>query len=208
MDVITVPTSNSFAVLDNVSCIPAPNSPRSTTGNASPKPPTHFVYHEKTSEIVSIISKYAKSKYRTKFGTDYISIMATTVDDHRSIVAALKENQVSFFTYSPRQDKPVKVLLRGVVTDFEIDEIRVTLQSLSLPFVSVNFLTKVIQGHSSLRLPNPRSTLKEIYAAFHNQKQLYQALRQLNISIDYLTLLPGHAARLVSNLPCFFTYYI
>lgn len=89
------------------------------------------------------------------------------MEDHLAITTKLNSLNIEHFTYSPRQYKPAKVLIKGVATDFEMEEIHAELQRLNLPFISASFLTRT-QDSQRIRLPLvlvnvPRTSLASYY---------------------------------------------
>lgn len=138
--VATVPTKNSFNVLDEENSAAIQSVVNAPTKTNEPKPPTIFVYHEKTGNVLEVVTNAVK--FKSKIFADYLSLNATTIADHRSIISALKEHRMEHFTVSPKRERPVKLLLKGVAKDFEVAEVEDALRAKSLPFISFKFHVK------------------------------------------------------------------
>lgn len=80
--VATVPTNNSFYVLDEGNSAAIQSVVNAPTKSDEPKPPTIFVYHEKTGNVLKVVSNAVKDKFRSKIGSDYLSLNANTIADH------------------------------------------------------------------------------------------------------------------------------
>lgn len=72
--------------------------------------------------------------------TDCAKIIAASTDDFRKITNLLDERKFSFHTYTLTEDKPLRVVIRGLNADFTCDEIKEELLSLKFEVESINQL--------------------------------------------------------------------
>lgn len=60
-------------------------------------------------------------------------IMTNTEKDFNAIKAQLKENNISFFTYSLKGERPMKIILKGIHSSYSPEEIKAELASSNVP---------------------------------------------------------------------------
>lgn len=72
--------------------------------------------------------------------TDCAKIFATTSDDFRKITHLLDERKFSFHTYTLPEDKPLRVVIRGLNADFTCSEIKEELLKLKFEVDTINQL--------------------------------------------------------------------
>ncbi|GFX61871.1 putative RNA-directed DNA polymerase from transposon X-element [Trichonephila clavipes] len=69
-----------------------------------------------------VTRRYPKS--RSKLSGEYLKILASTVDEHREITAFFKEKGEQFFAIDPIEVRPQKVVIKGLPTSTDVDDIR------------------------------------------------------------------------------------
>ncbi|KAA5621302.1 hypothetical protein F3H11_34190, partial [Pseudomonas aeruginosa] len=61
-----------------------------------------------------------------------------TPDDHRALTSYLRKENIGFHTYALQEDRELRVVIRGVPKELEIDYIKEDLTAQALPIVSVH----------------------------------------------------------------------
>lgn len=146
---INVATSNQYEPLsDDESVISQTliNNQKPQTQHKSPRPPPIFVYTEKTKETMQIISNSCKHKYNVRLNIDHINVQSTDIDDYVLITNSLKARNIEFFSYNFKKDRPVKILLKYIPKDYDIEDVEESLREQGFPFTKATFLTKIESG--------------------------------------------------------------
>lgn len=155
---VTVPIHNTYETLsdnsdgpdDNDSMITVPST-RSTkqAKNSPPAPPPIYIQIKNTETCASSTKKLSQiannaSKYKViaQLSGEYIALKAKTEEDYQQITNTLKAHGYHYFTYQMQRDRPIKVLLRGVPTDWDREDIEIALRDQEIPFLTVAFLQK------------------------------------------------------------------
>ncbi|GFW79624.1 hypothetical protein TNCV_1428841 [Trichonephila clavipes] len=87
-----------------------------------------------------VTRRYPKSK--SKLSGEYLKILASTVDEHREITAFFKEKGEQFFAIDPIEVRPQKVVIKGLPTSTDVDDIRKDLTERGFNDIKVAQLTK------------------------------------------------------------------
>lgn len=156
--VVTVPTRNQYETLSNESDTAEDNMSLITVSSktsqlprkkSAPAPPPIYV-QTKSAETTTIATKRltqlannaSKNKVIAQLSGQYIALKAKTEEDFELILSSLKAHGYQYFTYKLKRDRPIKVLLRGVPTDWEREDIEDALRESEIPFINVAFLQK------------------------------------------------------------------
>lgn len=120
-------TSNSFDALnieDNDNVFAFGSKPARTIKITKAPPIFVNLKQDWTHEAFNgIISKYT-SKYNLKYtGKERVAIFCDKVEDHQKLKEGLREENAFFHTYSRQDERPYKVIVRGLPPDME-DQIR------------------------------------------------------------------------------------
>lgn len=150
-----VSTSNSFQALETdpateqATPMEAATQPQSASQPPKPPPvtvpslprPLHF-------------NKDLRSRLQADFKTvstrDGIKIYTTTVDDFRTLKAILTEEKVEYFTYQLRQERPLRVMIRRLPNNVDVDDIKAALTDLQYKVIAVRQLQKSENGVTTL----------------------------------------------------------
>lgn len=81
-------------------------------------------------------SNIDKKKYFVKFMTIGTKILLQNIDDYKTAIAALKSQNMQFFTHDIQADKAVKFVLSGV-HETPIDEIKFALEENNIKCLDV-----------------------------------------------------------------------
>ncbi|GFW10007.1 nucleic-acid-binding protein from transposon X-element [Trichonephila clavipes] len=87
-----------------------------------------------------VTRRYPKSK--SKLSGEYLKILASTVDEHREITALFKEKGEQFFAIDPIEVRPQKVIIKGLPTSTDVDDIRKDLTERGFNIIKVAQLSK------------------------------------------------------------------
>ncbi|GFS85281.1 nucleic-acid-binding protein from transposon X-element [Trichonephila clavipes] len=162
-----IPTENSFASLvidaaagnqDENSESPMVEENTETTGKESinedvtvpPKiKPIMLRYKTNYNMILKGLNKlYPNST--NKLTGQYITILASTTDEHRDITALLKSKGEEFYSVPPLADRSLKVVIKGLPKSTPMEEIKNDLLEQGVPVMKVSQLT---QRKSKFPLP-------------------------------------------------------
>lgn len=132
-----VATKNKFSVLSNNqsemesdagpsnSSQTAPAVPKSTVR----KPPPIFIdYPEKWTDLESALELVTPDGFDIKTSGEYIAISPHTIDDYRVIQKYIAEHGIKHQAIPPKEDRPIKILVKGLAPTVETDELRVALE--------------------------------------------------------------------------------
>ncbi|GFT44440.1 hypothetical protein TNCV_5054581 [Trichonephila clavipes] len=112
---------NKFTALAGSSAMP-------DSGNAAvpvaPKIPFIHLRYQRNYNLImqEVTRRYPKSK--SKLSGEYLKILASTVDEHREITAFFKEKGEQFFAIDPIEVRPQNVVIKGLPTSTDVDDIR------------------------------------------------------------------------------------
>uniref|UniRef100_W8C1S6 Nucleic-acid-binding protein from transposon X-element n=1 Tax=Ceratitis capitata TaxID=7213 RepID=W8C1S6_CERCA len=138
-----------------------------------PKPPPLIipgVYNisEMINTISSVIDKKDFSYKSLKDGQ--IRLMITNIDSYRKIVKQLDSSNVSFHTYQLKQDRPYRVVLKGIHFSTSLEEINKNISSLGHKVRNVfNVKSRITKQPLSMFFVDlePNANNKDIYELKH-----------------------------------------
>ncbi|GFY60011.1 PRE_C2HC domain-containing protein [Trichonephila inaurata madagascariensis] len=81
---------------------------------------------------------------------DYIKIQASNIEEHRAITAILKQKGEEFYVIFSPDDRPLKVVIKGLHSSISIEDIKTDLTEQGVPVIKVAQLT---QRKSKFPLP-------------------------------------------------------
>lgn len=167
-NVINISTNNRFGLLteqdleemdtlnttDGSQQLTNKQNPVTETKQKTYKPPPIIL----TSKIVdypkfhqSIKESIGAEKFRVQYGTNETRIYTTDMESHTKLRISLTETNASFFTHTPKNDKPYKLVLKtGPV--LESEKLKVAFETLNIPIKQCTKLVskKTGNGHSYL----------------------------------------------------------
>ncbi|GFS56083.1 probable RNA-directed DNA polymerase from transposon X-element [Trichonephila clavipes] len=101
----------------------------------------------------NLILQHLNRKYSdsvNKLTGEYIKITAASIDQHGEITKELKEKEEEFYAVPPLGDRPLKMVMKGLPSTTDIDDIKSDLANQGLPVMKVAQLT---QRKSKFPLP-------------------------------------------------------
>lgn len=164
----TIPTQNSFEILSLSSTAEvAVNNQKNIAAPPRVKVPNTFIYNQPTLVITKLVKEQCKNKFKLKINYDNVMVTASTTEDHKAITDGLKVISAEYFTYSPRNNKPVKLLIKGVANNIPVPDIEQALRELNLSLLSITFLKRMYNGQkynlNTIHVNVPRSAASEFY---------------------------------------------
>lgn len=153
-----IPLSNRYKNLaDDVeddSSVDTPAPPTTTKRARSNKVPPIFIELKEDwthQSVVSMISTHAKRFHLQYRGNGKVAIICYTNEDHQLIKVGLTKENVSFHTYTRKEEKMAKVVIHGLPATI-IDSVGEELNSLGFPNAVVTKLKRA-SGEESLFPP-------------------------------------------------------
>lgn len=153
-----IPTSNSFAALEDLELTeddpvlnPPTSSPQPTpTSNSSPTTPNkpirippiflhNITNHRELIDKISAILTH--NKFSTKLSGPYTLLLLHTIEDFRLIRSALTDNNIEFHTFRDPLLPTFSAVLRPVPTCYTSDEVHKALTDEGFPIISTMRLT-------------------------------------------------------------------
>lgn len=119
-----VTTSNKFENLKNVSEVTDRNTETTVPKLKEPRPEPFFVKTKNWREISADIDQLAECKVFKKVQDNLIKFFPSTIEIYRKIQNYLIVNKIEFFGMKLKNERPRKVLIKGIPIDFPIDEIK------------------------------------------------------------------------------------
>lgn len=144
-----VTTSNSFNTLNRNEDISDHDTTENT--NTIPKEPRCEPFYVKTTQnwrdIANKIDELAECKVFKGVQGDFIKFFPKTIDVYRKIQKFLSDSNIEFFGMRPKNERPRKILIKGLPIDTPISEVKSELSSLGYDIHRVsqlrNFKTKL-----------------------------------------------------------------
>lgn len=186
---IKVPSANTFSSLNPEKDLNAANDEdeiitRKTTSKITIPPIT--VANTSLNDLQPKINSISLSKkVNYKIISIGCKIFCQTTEDYDKVINYLKNNNIKFFCYAKTEDKPFKVILKGL-PDFEIDELRniLSVEKIHMP-TSIKKLKQTTGG-------KPISS--QIYLFYFKRDVKFGELRKIrsiyNIIISWERQLP------------------
>jgi len=116
---------------------------------------------------------------------DGISVQAASIDDFRGITKFLEEEKIPFHTFQLQQDKPLKVVIRGIPADVDTEPLKAELKEKGLPVIAV--------ARMSNRLKKPMPLLLVTLSREQKAKEIFNltSLSYLRVSVESPHKKPG-----------------
>lgn len=93
------------------------------------KPPPIVIYNKTSKNTIEIISKISKEFTIKQVNSTKHLLHTDTLITYKAACDALKQNNIEFFTYTPREEKPISVLLKHLDGDFDPEVVLADLKS-------------------------------------------------------------------------------
>lgn len=126
-DILTIPTTNSFAPLENEKDEMDVKENNSPLSNKDSKPPPIFIPNIKNvrTMVAAIESVISKDDYTFRCSNqDTIKLCPSTIDAYRKLVRHLNELKVQFHTYQLKSEKCYRVVLKNMHYSTDIEDIK------------------------------------------------------------------------------------
>lgn len=107
--------------------------------------PTIFLH--KPSDLAQHIKKILSMGikiYQPHLGVHFTKISCCTFNDHRSLVKYFEKKQLSYHTFGHPSKRKMKVVIRGLPIDVDVDQVKEELISLSIPIIRLHIMHKPI----------------------------------------------------------------
>lgn len=180
----------------------ATNNTRSR-GKRTP-PPIHVMGSSLKIIISTLINnKINKNKFSTKeVGNNVCTIFAFDIDQYKEIVKILIDLKWEFYTYTPREEKPKTLVLKGVRGGYDEIDVKTEIESLNLNEIKITKVSKLTFNrnnmplhHFIVQLTNDSTKTQLTSIKFLlNQKISWENLRRKNIFQCRNCQRAGHAS--------------
>jgi hypothetical protein len=137
-------------------------------------PPIFLRSKEKWSKIPNALKAKNLNFTKAVNTSDSIKILPTTTDDYRGIVKFFDEERLPFHTFQLQDDKPLKVVIRGICESQNEDDIK---SSLLEQGFSVSKVSRMRKGADRKPLPLVLIELSK------EQKAIFDITRVCNLSV-------------------------
>ncbi|GBP67540.1 Nucleic-acid-binding protein from mobile element jockey [Eumeta japonica] len=139
-----VPVTTSLQVEAARASVPAPAGSKPTAPSRVKMPPLIFVrkgvnFIKISADCTRLRINYTKA---VRTADDGIKITCSDVETFRKLNKYLVDNKVQFHTYALEEERKIKMVIRGIPTDFPVEEIKADLCDQVFPVLSVNRLCR------------------------------------------------------------------
>lgn len=160
-----------------------------------PPPPINIANVHDFSTIREIMEEYQKEKYKiSALNNDIFKINVTDEETYRSLTGKLNEKAMQWYTYENKNDRPIRVMLRGLHWSTPTLDIVEDLKAQNLDIIDVvNILKKPRVNERKEKIPLPlfmasfgnKESVDSIYNVRYilNTKVKVESLRKNNIRI-------------------------
>lgn len=145
--------TNSFAALENMEAEeteaenPAQEGDEGQPPNRSPKPPPITVPDlPNTLQFNKKIKGKITGDYKVVSTREGMKLYASNIEDFNLIKNELKQDNINFFTYQLRQERPIRVVLRRLPINLHEEDIKEALEEENFKVLSVRQLRKITDG--------------------------------------------------------------
>ncbi|GIY12342.1 hypothetical protein CEXT_341231 [Caerostris extrusa] len=95
-------------------------------------PPIMVRYKDELKDQVAEISNHHKEDVRIKLASEQLKIFPANSDVHRAVTRYLTEKQLEFYVITPKNQRPLKAVLKGLPVSYSSEEIAEGLSELGL----------------------------------------------------------------------------
>lgn len=169
-----ISTSNSYQPLND---LPPPTDNEPTTWDTSQlsQQQQHItpiiietLEKDKIDQISHRVAQICKKKFTLKYLGGKVSVRCSDIDDHGNLKNSLKENSISFHTFTLPKDKDLSLILKGLAPIFSEHDILNEIKS-HIPTIT-----------SAIKIKTPNQEVYPIYQIkFHNSTS-FEDVRKLN----------------------------
>ena len=119
-----------------------PASPIQQTAPTSPiiapkRPPPIHIYTSKHTDIIRLVNSQINPTPAFKFNNNSLICHPPSSKVHGKIINILNHHKIEHYTFSPADDRPIKIILKYVPTSTTDAELEADFRSKSLPFLHI-----------------------------------------------------------------------
>lgn len=114
-------------------------------GTKKTKLPPFFVTGANMRSVIEHVKSELKrddSFFCKKINKKRLSINVFNIEDYYTLKSSLKEKGIEFDTRTPKQDRIHSILLRGIASEYSEEEVKVALENLKIPDVTITKVEK------------------------------------------------------------------
>lgn len=105
-------------------------------------PPVMIKITKDYRDILKLIDTRLGKSLKNKLAGEFIKVWPTTSDEHRILTDLLKNEKIASYIINPRNARPIKVVIKGLPTDNDKDEIKSELNQMGFICTNVSQLTQ------------------------------------------------------------------
>ncbi|KAL1122174.1 hypothetical protein AAG570_003579 [Ranatra chinensis] len=144
------PPPTKKTLVDNIQA-----EPTNPTSNIH-KPPPIFLKYNCTSNYIQLCKDIQENiqpaTFKTKSGPKHLIILTDTPDGYRAAVKYLRNVKIEFHTFQPKEEKPFRVVIRGLHHTVPVELIKTELEKLGFKIRNVS---NVIINRHGTKIPRP-----------------------------------------------------
>ncbi|KAL1139985.1 hypothetical protein AAG570_006962 [Ranatra chinensis] len=144
------PPPTKKTLVDNIQ-----SEPTNPTSNIH-KPPPIFLKYNCTSNYIQLCKDIQENiqpaTFKTKSGPKHLIILTDTPDGYRAAVKYLRNVKIEFHTFQPKEEKPFRVVIRGLHHTVPVELIKIELEELGFKIRNVS---NVIINRHGTKIPRP-----------------------------------------------------
>lgn len=110
------------------------------------KPPPIHVYTNNMKQLINLIitGKIPEGNFWVRNSNkNYIIIRAINIETYRLIKEILQTNKVQFYTYTPKKDKIISLVLKGLTPEYDENDVSTYTTNKNLPNINIKRVTKL-----------------------------------------------------------------
>ncbi|KAH0554038.1 hypothetical protein KQX54_007181 [Cotesia glomerata] len=110
------------------------------------RPPPIHVYTKNMKTLTKIITdgKIPEGDFWVRYtDKDYITVKSLNIETYKLIKEILKVNEVQFYPYTPKEDKKISLVLKGIKSEYDESDVINSINSKNLTNVKIERVTKL-----------------------------------------------------------------
>jgi hypothetical protein len=133
----------------------------------SSRPPAIIAYHKNAKLLQTIIKKATGTDNTTLYvNTETVKIQCIFKEEFYKVAGALKEKKIQYYTFTPKEDKPISLMVKNICTTYDEEEIQTAIENkgdikvLLVKHIKMNnWLVQVADRESAEKLTKIRGLL-------------------------------------------------
>lgn len=109
------------------------------------KPPPIHVYGKTIKALVKLINdtKIGENDFWLKQNnSDYVNVMPQNLETYKAIKEILNKANCKYFTYTSKEEKKISLMLKGIKSDYNEDDIKLALENKNLINTKIEKISK------------------------------------------------------------------